>query len=71
MKHKLSAVLLSAALLSAGWLGITGFTLFFALVPLLAVSESYDSRAARGGGCACGAHSPSCCGTPQRYGGCG
>ena len=43
MKHKLSAVLLSAALLSAGWLGITGFTLFFALVPLLAVSESYDS----------------------------
>lgn len=43
MKQQLSAVLLSAALLSAGWLGVTGFTLLVALVPLLRLSESYDS----------------------------
>lgn len=43
MKRHLLAVLLSAALFSAGWLGLTGFTLLVALVPLLRMSESYDS----------------------------
>lgn len=43
MKQQLSAVLLSVALLSAGWLGLTGFTLLVALVPLLFLSERYDS----------------------------
>lgn len=43
MKQQLSAVLLSVALLSAGWLGLTGFTMLVALVPLLLLSERYDS----------------------------
>lgn len=43
MKQQLSAVLLSAALLSAGWLGLTGLTLTVALVPLLRLSERLDA----------------------------
>lgn len=36
------AVLLSALLLSPGWLSLSGFTLLAAFVPLLWVSDSYD-----------------------------
>lgn len=42
MFRKLAAVLLTAILLSPGWLGMTGWTLPVALVPLLWVSASYD-----------------------------
>lgn len=45
MKRNTLLVLLSAALLSAGWLGLSGITLLVALVPLLIISERYsDSR---------------------------
>lgn len=44
-KRRLLMVLLSVALLSAGWLGLSGITLLFALIPLMAISEGYtDSR---------------------------
>ena len=36
-------VLLSAALLAAGWLGLSGLPLVVALVPLLWISRSYGS----------------------------
>ena len=42
MSRKFSAVLCSVALLSAGWLGIGGFTLLAAFVPLLWISDSAD-----------------------------
>ena len=41
MLRKLLCVSLSAALLSAGWLGGSGLTLLVAFVPLLFVSASY------------------------------
>ena len=45
MKRNLLLVLLSVALLSVGWLGLSGITLLVALVPLLILSECYsDSR---------------------------
>ena len=45
MKRNILLCLLSVALLSAGWLGITGLTLLVALVPLLIISENLsDSR---------------------------
>lgn len=38
-------VLLSVALLSTGWLGLSGITLLVALIPLMVISEGYtDSR---------------------------
>lgn len=43
MLQRFAAVLLSALLLSAGWLGATGLTLFVAFVPLLWISASYDA----------------------------
>jgi len=43
MRNKIFAVLLSALLLSAGWLRITGLTLAVALVPLLVLSEGCDA----------------------------
>ena len=45
MRKKLLYVLLSAILLSFGWLGGSGFTLLFALVPLLMISASYGPSA--------------------------
>ncbi|MBO7312440.1 MAG: apolipoprotein N-acyltransferase, partial [Alistipes sp.] len=43
--HRLLLVLLSVVLLSAGWLNITGLTLFVALIPLLIISENLsDSK---------------------------
>ena len=45
MRKKLLYVLLSAVLLSFGWLGGSGFTLLFALVPLLCISASYGPSA--------------------------
>ena len=42
MLRRFLAVLCSVALLSAGWLGIGGFTLLVAFVPLLWISASYD-----------------------------
>lgn len=45
MKRNILLCLLSVALLTAGWLGITGLTLLVALVPLLIISENLsDSR---------------------------
>lgn len=45
MKRKLALILLSVALLSAGWLGLTGLLLPVALVPLLILSdEAQNSR---------------------------
>lgn len=42
---RLLLMLCSVALLSAGWLGLSGITLLVALVPLLIISETYsDSR---------------------------
>lgn len=38
--HRVLLVLLSVALLSLGWLGVTGFTLLVALIPLLVISEN-------------------------------
>ena len=43
MLRKFVAVLLSAILLSAGWLGATGLTLFIGFIPLLWISESRGS----------------------------
>ena len=43
MVLRFAAVLLSALLLSAGWLGATGLGLFAAFVPLLWISASYDA----------------------------
>ena len=44
-KHRILLVLLSVVLLSLGWLGITGFTLLVALIPLLIISENLsDSK---------------------------
>ena len=40
MGRKFAAVLCSTLLLSPGWLGGTGFTLLFGLVPLLWISDS-------------------------------
>ncbi|MBP3483434.1 MAG: apolipoprotein N-acyltransferase [Alistipes sp.] len=42
MSRKLTAVFLSALLLSLGWLGFSGLTLSVAFVPLLWISSSYD-----------------------------
>lgn len=42
MSRRLAAVLLTPLLLCPGWLGMTGFTLFAGLVPLLWLSDSYD-----------------------------
>lgn len=45
MKRNIFLVILSVALLSAGWLGLSGITLLVALIPLLIISERYsDSR---------------------------
>ena len=45
MKRNILLCLLSVALLSIGWLGITGLTLLVALVPLMIISENLsDSR---------------------------
>lgn len=41
--HRLLLVLLSVALLSAGWLIGTGLTLLIALIPLMVISENYSS----------------------------
>ena len=43
MRRKLLYVALSVVLLSVGWLGMSGLTLFVALVPLLRLSEECDS----------------------------
>ncbi len=43
MLLRFAAVIVSALLLSAGWLGMTGLTLFAAFVPLLWISASYDA----------------------------
>lgn len=45
MLRKFLAVVCSAILLSAGWLGVGGFTLLVAFVPLLWISDSCDSSA--------------------------
>ena len=42
MFRRFAAVILSAILLSPGWLGMTGMTLLNGFVPLLWVSASYD-----------------------------
>lgn len=42
MLRRFAAVLLSALLLSPGWLGLPGFTTLIGLVPLLWLSASYD-----------------------------
>lgn len=44
-KKRIILVLLSVVLLSLGWLGVSGITLFVALIPLLIISEHYsDSK---------------------------
>lgn len=43
--HRILLVLLSVALLSLGWLGVTGFTLLVALIPLLIISENLSDSA--------------------------
>lgn len=43
--HRVVAVLLSVALLSLGWWGVSGLSMLIALVPLLIISEGYgDTR---------------------------
>ncbi len=42
MKRRLLAVILSAALLSVGWLGGTGLTLLVGFIPLLWLSDCYE-----------------------------
>ena len=42
MLRKLLYVILSVVLLSLGWLGVSGFTLLVAFVPLLVLSASYS-----------------------------
>lgn len=44
-KKLLLLSLLSAALLSLGWVCISGFTLLVALVPLLIISRNYSGSA--------------------------
>ena len=44
-KKRIILVLLSVVLLSLGWLGVSGITLFVALIPLLIISESYSDSA--------------------------
>ena len=45
MQRKFLYVIISVLLLSVGWLGVSGFTLLVALVPLLFISDSYsDSK---------------------------
>ena len=43
MLRKFIAVISSVILLSAGWLGVGGFSLLVAFIPLLWLSENYDS----------------------------
>ena len=43
MLRRFTAVVCSVLLLSAGWLGIGGFYLLAAFIPLLWISDSYDS----------------------------
>ncbi|MBE6202336.1 MAG: apolipoprotein N-acyltransferase [Rikenellaceae bacterium] len=44
-RKRLILVIISVILLSIGWLGLSGITLLFALVPLMIISEHYsDSR---------------------------
>lgn len=44
-RKRLVLVIISVLLLSIGWLGLSGITLLFALVPLMIISEHYsDSR---------------------------
>ena len=43
MGRRLAAVILSVLLLSGGWLGLSGFPLLAALVPLLWISRGYDA----------------------------
>lgn len=45
MKRNIVKVILSAVLLSVGWLGLSGLPLLVALVPLLMVSDSLDASA--------------------------
>ena len=45
MLRRISAVLCSVVLLSAGWLGFGGLTLLAAFVPLLAMADRYDASA--------------------------
>ena len=42
MYRRFAAALLSALLLSPGWLGMTGFTQLIGFVPLLWISSSYE-----------------------------
>lgn len=43
MGRRLAAVILSVLLLTGGWLGLSGFPLLAALVPLLWISRGYDA----------------------------
>lgn len=43
LKNKWLLCLLSVALFSAGWYGLTGLTMLVALVPMLLISRGYDS----------------------------
>ena len=45
MQRKLLYVIISVALLSVGWLGVSGFTTLVGLVPLLCISASYGPSA--------------------------
>lgn len=49
MLRKFAAAILSALLLSTGWLGMTGLTLLVAFVPLLWLSAERDDEAAKVG----------------------
>lgn len=44
-KKRLLLVACSVVLLSLGWLGVSGITLFVALIPLLIISENYSDSA--------------------------
>ena len=44
-KKRLLLVLISVALLSMGWLGLSGLSLLVALIPLLIISEHYSDSA--------------------------
>ena len=48
-KGRLALALLSALLLSCGWMTVSGFTLLIALIPLLAISNSYGNSWAEAG----------------------
>ncbi|MFQ7386638.1 MAG: hypothetical protein ACLRM8_02105 [Alistipes sp.] len=71
MFRKLTAAILSVILLSPGWLGATGLTLPFALVPLLWISSSYDASRRSWRRMFGWAALTSRCGTSQRCGGYG